>query len=656
MIELQLYRIHIGSYNNTKGGHSMRKARKNKDQTNSNPKTGKIPGEFLYQDCAARNFSMLSYLYFIIIILCLTMSMAKTLKAPSTLLADTYHQTHNMAGGYVLMSYVKYFYCIIFSYAIKSIVTKNPYRNKCDSPPFRGFESKNVRYNIFYKLFVNFSINMLHIRQLGRLNKVVQSLFLWQCIINFLLIAIVNPSLLNPGPSCTKSTKLFSVHYQNVQGLIPFGDLNEKYPTLNTTKIHEIGLYLQANNPDVIVLNETWLKSSILDNEVIPIDKYEVFRLDRTKSTHPPDPNNPKKFRQSGGGVLIGVRKNIGVTCKVIPIRCKAEILSVELKESSGRKTIISSFYRVGTLGIENHSAVENYITKIRRRRNVTGIVLVGDMNFPKVNWTDFVSTDNIEQLFLNTFSNLSLEQLVNIPTHIKGNILDYIITDISHLIKNISVDSNNLMCGSDHYLIKFNMPLNKIKQKLTKRSIYNFKRAKWDDINSDFSKINWHSLLASNNIEDALVKFESKFFSICNKHIPKIKISNEFKPPWYDSEVFELDREKNRLHGKAKKSGSDLYHAKFAACKKELNELIKKKMDSNFEDENNRNLVTKKLHSYVKSRSNSHRIPEIVSYGSKLKSKKIDQCNLFNQYFLINFRNPAYIIFPLTTHLIINL
>ena len=91
------------------------------------------------------------------------------------------------------------------------------------------------------------------------------------------------------------------------------------------------------------------------------------------------------------------------MTCKEIPIKCKAEILSIELTENSGRKTIFSSFYRVGTLGVENHSAVENYITKIRRRRNVNGIVIVGDMNFPKVNWIDFVSKDPTEQLFLNT-------------------------------------------------------------------------------------------------------------------------------------------------------------------------------------------------------------------------------------------------------------
>ena len=291
MIDLQLYRTRIGQNYNIRGGKNNKRILKNRNKTN----TGKIPGNFLNQDNTTGNFAMIAYLYFIIISLSLTISMAKTLRTPSTLFTDIYYQSNNITGSHVLLSYVKYFYCILFTCAIKSIITKNPYRNKCGKPLFKGFLSKNFRYNIFFKLFINFSINMLHIRRRGRLNKVVQSLFLWLCIINFLLIAIVNPSLLNPGPTSRKNPKQFNVHYQNVQGLIPFSQLNEKHPTLNTTKINEIGMYLQVNKPDVIVLNETWLKDSILDNEIIPIDTYEVFRLDRSKSTHPPDPNNIKK-------------------------------------------------------------------------------------------------------------------------------------------------------------------------------------------------------------------------------------------------------------------------------------------------------------------------------------------------------------------------
>ena len=173
---------------------------KNRNQTNPNFSKGKIPGNFLNQDCTTRNFALITYLYFIIIVLSLTMSMAKTLKTiqifnlpntttPLTFSVKTYYH-----------SYVKCFYCILLSFAIKSIHINNPYRHKCGKPIFWDVHSKNVRYNIFFKIFVNSCINMLHIREHGRLNKVVQSLILWLCIINFLLIAIVNPSLLNIKP------------------------------------------------------------------------------------------------------------------------------------------------------------------------------------------------------------------------------------------------------------------------------------------------------------------------------------------------------------------------------------------------------------------------------------------------------------------------
>ena len=70
--------------------------------------------------------------------------------------------------------------------------------------------------------------------------------------------------------------------------------------------------------------------------------------------------------------------------------------------------------------------------------------------------------------------------------------------------------------------------------------------------------------------------------------------------------------------------------------------------MDSNFEEEMNRNLITKKLYSYVKSKSNSHRIPDLISYGNKLKSKRLDQCNLFNQYFADQFSDPSLYNIPI--------
>ena len=77
------------------------------------------------------------------------------------------------------------------------------------------------------------------------------------------MIAIVNTSLLNPGP---KNLKLY---YQNVQGLIPFSSLGNAHPNLDRTKICELNTYIHINKPDILFLNETWLKKSIKDHEII---------------------------------------------------------------------------------------------------------------------------------------------------------------------------------------------------------------------------------------------------------------------------------------------------------------------------------------------------------------------------------------------------
>ena len=41
-----------------------------------------------------------------------------------------------------------------------------------------------------------------------------------------------------------------------------------------------------TTKPDVIILNETWIKKYILDTKVLP-QNYKIRRVDRTGKTHP---------------------------------------------------------------------------------------------------------------------------------------------------------------------------------------------------------------------------------------------------------------------------------------------------------------------------------------------------------------------------------
>ena len=226
MIDIIQYRVKIGNFNSSKG-RCLPKGNQagnfGSQQGNFIPRhfftktydvnTSTCPGNFINNDSnIAHNIIYFLYLYFILVVCTLTMLITLstgTSSIPTLILShmDQFSINNNNS----LMYYVKCFYCILIHYAIKFFQRKN-----------------NARNYILYKLLIKSSRNISHSHRLGRLNKLLQSLILWLCILNFLLITVVNPSLLNPGPHSSKSPKQLSVHYQNVQGLIPFGQLKEK--------------------------------------------------------------------------------------------------------------------------------------------------------------------------------------------------------------------------------------------------------------------------------------------------------------------------------------------------------------------------------------------------------------------------------------------
>ena len=153
-----------------------------------------------------------------------------------------------------------------------------------------------------------------------------KSFVMFLTLLNLLLIIICNPSILNPGP------RPISIIYNNMQGFVNTRDLKSDSPPLNMTKVHEIHGFIFSNQPDVIILNETWLKKKILSNEILP-DNYKVFRVDRTLESHPWDPARPKKFRKNGGGVLIAHRSDLEISSvKFSKLKVTAELISVTIK------------------------------------------------------------------------------------------------------------------------------------------------------------------------------------------------------------------------------------------------------------------------------------------------------------------------------------
>ena len=218
------------------------------------------------------------------------------------------------------------------------------------------------------------------------------------------LIVLANVSILNPGPE--KVTSL-NCYFQNVQSFVTLNSISKPFPDLCITKILEFQTYIFENAPDIIILNETWLKPSIKSTEILPGKSYKVFRIDRSPETHPPILEDPKKFKKNGGGVLTAVKNSLNLSPKIISSTAKSEIISLELTLLNKQKLTLSTLYRVGTLGNYNAKEIETHFINIFRSKKYKYNIIVGDMNLDSVNWLTNSASDRVHTSFINHFNDL---------------------------------------------------------------------------------------------------------------------------------------------------------------------------------------------------------------------------------------------------------
>ena len=135
---------------------------------------------------------------------------------------------------------------------------------------------------------------------------------------------------------------------------------------------------------------------------------------------------------------MFAIRSDLSLKAKQIPIKSKAEILSVELKLNSNYIICVTTCYRVGTLGETNHKEVDSHLRAIARNKKYKNHIVLGDFNMANTSWPDAESSNNTENLFIDSFNDLGLHQLIDDPIHDKGRILDLLLTDRPGLITDL--------------------------------------------------------------------------------------------------------------------------------------------------------------------------------------------------------------------------
>ncbi len=83
---------------------------------------------------------------------------------------------------------------------------------------------------------------------------------------------------------------------------------------------------------------------------------------------------------------------------------------------------------------------------------------MIGDFNFPMINWDELTSDRSCEN-FLQCTTDNNFEQLVTFRTHVRGNVLDLIFTNRPENI--INIESLGNLSNSDHSILSIDVIFN---------------------------------------------------------------------------------------------------------------------------------------------------------------------------------------------------
>lgn len=286
-------------------------------------------------------------------------------------------------------------------------------------------------------------------------------------------------------------------------------------------KLSELQLIAQKTNAATISVTESWLDSSISDNE-IKIDNYNIARNDRNRE---------------GGGACIYIRSDLPFNIREDLHHDEIEAIWVDIFLPRSKPLLIGTVYRPERpLHVTNF--VENFEQVLAKINHSHEVYILGDFN------VDLVKNkkDPMAKKYLNCLSGAGFSNIIDEPTRVTEtteSLIDHV------LINNISMVSQSGVTPlriSDHYLTyctrKAKRHVYNSHNTVTMRSMKNY------DINIFSSLLeahDWSSVLQNNCVNDAWLNFKSSLTHIIDRVAPhktvRIKQSTQ---PWMTSEILD--------------------------------------------------------------------------------------------------------------------
>lgn len=425
-----------------------------------------------------------------------------------------------------------------------------------------------------------------------------------------------------------------SIYYQNCRGL--------------RTKLQTVYMNILSESYDIIILTETWLNPTIVDNMLVD-SRYVVHRCDRDLAI---------TNKQDGGGVLVASRRGLAARrCTItgtlfsnsdvhhqeLPTCIEYVLLQIPTS-TSNKYHLICALYIPPRQPYEVYKSFLNALQSVLLLGHVDKFYIIGDFNIYSLHWelNKFseilpVLTRNsgeIDNYLINFLSLLQCSQF-NIIKNINDRTLDLFISNSPDCICDV-VLSPLVRIDEHHPPFSVLVPLSLAHTYLPKARLprYRYHEADYQVINNDIKAIDWCRLMDDLPAVDAVDTFYEHIYQIIAKNVPLREHKSREYPVWFTKPLIHLFKDKNKAWVKWKKHGNVSDYEEFSLFRKRFKKLSEKCFNTYISS------VEKGVRDNLKNfwafvhRYDKRGFPQTMRFNGIESDDPLTICNLFSSFF----------------------
>ena len=281
------------------------------------------------------------------------------------------------------------------------------------------------------------------------------------------------------------------------------------------------------------------------------------------------------------------------------------------------------------------HPCLRNYLAHLVAIS--TNVIFMGDFNYPDISWDRLDGCTQASHLFRDLLFDLNLHQLVNVSTHVQGNTLDLVVTNLHHQITSLTViqDTHHFL-NTDHFLVSFNIaqcfaPATHIPASIVR----DFSKADLEGLCLYLVDFDFSPCFISTDVEFVWSFIRDAIYRGFDLFVPSARLKSKAYPKWFSSDIIHNCK---RLHTMKRSSRQP------SAYKLSKIEFLEKSLRQSIEQakaEYQSNLIMNhsksnpaKIYKHLRSITNSFDIPSTIHLDSFSTSCSRDIAMLFNRYF----------------------